>query len=213
MIPKIFHHTWPSGGELKPKFIKYIESFKKFHPEYKFMFWTMDDLDKFALSDLSKTIQSPKFGLPWIALSDIMRYEILYKFGGIYLDTDVECLKNFDCFLENESFAAYSSNGVGNAVIGSVPQNPLFKTIATLVVQAAIKFGAEAIKKAPDKTIGVNLAGKLLNGVQKKYPQEYFYPFNWNDIKRNIGKQFPNSYAVHWWSGMDPDGWVKLKLK
>jgi mannosyltransferase OCH1-like enzyme len=229
MIPKIFHHTWPSGGIFKPRFAAYRESFMRLHPDWTFMFWTCEDRDKYALSDISRYLQSPEVGLHWIVLSDIMRHEILYKYGGVYLDTDTEAAKNFDCFLDNESFAgtSHAPNTIGNGVIGTVPGNPLFKEIAESVTRALIKHGSDACQKKPEDTVGVNFAGMFLQKIKKIYPQEYFYPFRWDGIEKNkvddklspsqrleeLHKKFPESYSIHWWSGMDADGWTKQRLK
>jgi len=215
MIPKIFHHTWPSGGPFKEKFRRYRESFMKHNPDYTFMFWTCEQRDQYAISDISRYLQSPECGLSYIVLSDILRFEILYKYGGIYVDTDVECLKNFDCFLENESFAAYSyaPNNIGNAVIGTVPDNPLCKDIVTVVINNLLRLGTEACMKKPHDTVGVNVAGRKLDGIRKIYPKEVFYPFSWADVEKNRNGSFPNSCAVHWWSGMDADGWTKTLPK
>ena len=233
MIPKIFHYVWPSGGPFKPRFAAYRESFVRLHPDWQFMFWDCNDRDRYALSDLSRVLQNPVKSqnfepLHWIVLSDIMRHEILYKYGGVYLDTDTEAIKNFDCFLDNESFAGTSHypNTVGNGVIGTVPGNPLFKELAENVVMSLLKMGSTACQAKPEDTVGVNFAGRYLQRVEKIYPQEYFYPFRWDGIKKAkelieahgntpqpAASAFPGSWSIHWWSGMDPDGWTKQRYK
>jgi len=224
MIPKIFHHTWPSGGALKPRFETYRQAFIKMHPDYEFKVWTCENREEYAISEISKYIQSPLCKLHWIVISDIMRYEILYKYGGIYLDTDTEPLKNHDCFLDCDSFAgvSYSPNTIGNGTVGTVPGNPLFKKIAVDFIEMFLDLGRNACQEHPDSTIGVNFAGEYLKGLEKLYPRNYFYPFRWDEIKKNLLedyltpeqrieagiKKFPESYSIHWWSGMDKDGWT-----
>jgi mannosyltransferase OCH1-like enzyme len=213
MIPKIFHHTWPSGGPLKPAFAEYRQSFMKLHPDWTFMFWTTADREKYALSEISKALQNPDMKLRYIIISDYMRWEVLYRYGGVYLDTDVECVKNFDEFLKYESFAAesYEPNGMGNAVVGTTPGNPLMKEILEASVCATLDIGIKAASEKPWELMGVNLAGKYLTKIHKTLPRNHFYPFKWDQTAANRGKKFPDSYAVHWWSGMDPDGWTNVK--
>ncbi len=40
----------------------------------------------------------------WGFVPDYARLDIVYNYGGIYLDTDVELIKSFDDLLEQEAF-------------------------------------------------------------------------------------------------------------
>jgi mannosyltransferase OCH1-like enzyme len=211
MIPKLFHHTWPSGGTLNNRFISYRAKFMDLHPGYKFMLWTCEDRKRYCLSEESSFLQSPESPMHWIVKSDIMRWEILYQYGGIYLDTDVECLKNFEGLLNCKSFAGYSypDGLVGNALVGTVPGNPLFKAIALAVVENIIKNGPAESNGAPHEVCGPSFVTKYLARVEKIYPREYFYPIYWEDTKEPVNSVTTfNSYSIHWWSGMDEGGWL-----
>jgi hypothetical protein len=215
MIPKIIHHCWPSGGEFKSKFHFYRESFLRFNPDYTFMFWTLDDANLFALSDNSKSFYKNTEFL-YVQKSDCMRWEILYTLGGIYVDTDIECLQNLDSFLDNESFTAYSypPNLIGNAVVGTVPHNPFFKDLSLGAVNSILNAGPCESRKNIEDIGGVNFAGKRLSELKKIYPRETFYPLKWDDprqrreLRQATANEFPQSACVHWWSGMDPEGWT-----
>lgn len=214
MIPKIFHHTWPSGGPFKERFIKYRESFMKLHPDYSFMFWTLEDIHNYALSTLSKYLQLD-CKLHYVIISDLMRHEIMYRYGGIYVDTDTECLKSFDCFRKYESFGGMSwpPNGSGNGIFGSVPKNPIFKEISKGIISQIMKFGIKETMQRPEHITGPEYTKQFLGKLEHQEPVESFYPFKWDDIDRNRGQDmrllYPDAYCVHWWSGMDDGGWTR----
>lgn len=148
--------------------------------------------------------------LHWVLKSDIARWLIIWLYGGVYSDTDVECLKPMDRFLDDKAFCAHSitPNIVGNAVFGGISGYQLFLDIAC----------AEAEKissniEGANKTIvdyGVNLAGKMLLQCEKIYPAEYFYPVSWGQRREGRARpasDYPDAYCMHHWSGMDEDGW------
>jgi mannosyltransferase OCH1-like enzyme len=56
-------------------------------------------------------------------------FELLYRFGGVYIDTDFECLRSIGPLLEGvEIFCSYShSDRLNNAIMGSVPRHPLIE--------------------------------------------------------------------------------------
>jgi len=58
---------------------------------------------------------------------------------------------------------------------------------------------------------GVNTAAKYLSNMSTIYPKHFFYPFSWNELHRR-GEEFPLSYAMHLWFGMDEDGWTRASI-
>ena len=87
-IPKIIHQIWIGPKNLPNKYKKWMKSWLKFNPEYEYMLWKDRDIEKLKMINNKKYKESKNPGIK----SDIARYEILYKFGGIYIDTDFECL-------------------------------------------------------------------------------------------------------------------------
>ena len=93
MIPKIIHCCWLGTAKMPEEHVSYIEGWKKLHPDYEIILW--DDAKFSAYYDESSFVKvcldQKKYGF----LSDYFRFTVLYKFGGIYIDTDVEVFMNF----------------------------------------------------------------------------------------------------------------------
>ena len=90
-IPKIIHHIW-LGSPFPEKYKILRETWKKHHPDWEFVLWTDEDIEAFGLFNKDLYDQSDNYG----AKSDIARYEILYRFGGLYIDTDFESEEDYN---------------------------------------------------------------------------------------------------------------------
>lgn len=114
MIPKIIHFCW-FGGSTKNKMIeKCINSWKKYCPDYEIIEWNESNYDTSKQAFVKRAYDEKK----WAFVSDYARIDILYKYGGIYLDTDVELLSCLDSFLEYDFYAGFESNAFVNFGIG-----------------------------------------------------------------------------------------------
>jgi len=88
-LPKKIHQIW-LGSPLPDKYREYTDSWKRFNPEWEYKLWTDGDDVDIPRRDLFDSIRNPG------QKSDFLRYHILNQFGGLYVDTDFECLKPFD---------------------------------------------------------------------------------------------------------------------
>lgn len=120
-IPKKIHYCW-FGGKEKPALIKKcIKSWKKHCPDYEIIEWNETNFDVMSNQWCETAYKAKK----WAFLTDYVRLKVLYDFGGIYMDTDVELLKPLDDFLVYSCFMGfqhekYVSNGlVTGAVVGN----------------------------------------------------------------------------------------------
>lgn len=105
MIPKIIHYCW-FGGNSKPKeVLKCIESWKKFLPDYEIKEWNESNYDITKCKYMADAYKEKK----WAFVSDFCRLDVVYQYGGIYLDTDVEVLRSFDPLLTEELFCGFES--------------------------------------------------------------------------------------------------------
>lgn len=88
MIPKIIHYCWFGRG-LMPEIAKEcIDSWKKYLPDYKIKLWNEDNFDVNICTYTSEAYKAKKYAF----VSDYARLWVLYKYGGIYFDTDVKLL-------------------------------------------------------------------------------------------------------------------------
>lgn len=126
-IPKIIHQIWL--GPLEPP-KEAMESWKDFHPNWEYILWTEKNLP--ALKNQNAFDRSDAYSQK----ADILRYEILQDFGGIFVDADEHCLKNIDPLFESifqshcDCFAVYEKGNSGliaNGIMGCTKNNPFMK--------------------------------------------------------------------------------------
>lgn len=118
MIPKIIHYCWFGGEELSDTAIKCINSWRKYCPNYEIKMWNEDN---FNIEEYEYT-KSAYYAKKFAFVSDFARYYIIEKYGGIYMDVDVELIKPLDDFLQYPLFLARQDDGQINPglIIGGV---------------------------------------------------------------------------------------------
>jgi inositol phosphorylceramide mannosyltransferase catalytic subunit len=169
LIPRVFHQIWLGPEPFPREYEVYQHSWKRRHPGWEVRLWTEGDLpDDLVRKEIYELLRRPA------ERSDLLRFELLDRHGGVYLDVDFECLRSIEPLLEGVSFfCAYNDPGrVNNAVIGAVPGHPLL---------------ARAIRELrPRETFGpVDKDGTgplFLNRLVADFPdvtifgEEFFYP-------------------------------------
>ncbi|MEE0799903.1 MAG: polysaccharide pyruvyl transferase family protein [Gemmiger sp.] len=109
MIPKIIHYCWV-GNATKPSSVLYcIQSWKKYCPDYEIREWNESNYDFSKNKYMKQAYDAHKWGF----VPDYARLDIIYQYGGIYLDTDVELIKSFDELLEQPAFMGFENTGDG----------------------------------------------------------------------------------------------------
>ena len=96
-IPKIIHYCWFGPNPIPELELKCMESWKKYLPDYKLMFWNEESFDIDSNTFAKQAYEAKCFAF----VSDYVRTKVLYEYGGLYLDTDVEILTNFNEIIEN----------------------------------------------------------------------------------------------------------------
>lgn len=94
-IPKIIHLTYKNHN-IPDVWKNTIQVWKEKHPEWEVRFWTDDDnrkLIKTKYPDFLQIYDSYEYG---IQRADVIRYYILYTYGGLYSDMDIAPNKNID---------------------------------------------------------------------------------------------------------------------
>jgi len=205
-IPRLIHFIW-IGGPIPEWDQKMIDSWKKFHPEpeWKVILWTEKDLPAFQLKhqaayDAATRLQQK---------SNIFRYEILERLGGLYVDTDIECLKSVDpIHMSCEFYACLEYNKdpvLCNALIGCVAHHPIMQRVCDLI--GTEYPGPRYFTKCVTSIIQSDpMAAK---GKIVPFPVTYFYPISWDfetpptpDDLEKLKLQYakPESYAIHYWA-------------
>ena len=145
-IPCIVHFIWIGPKPFPRQSVENVRTWMGKHPDWTFYFWTdrerpapypgmkirfIKDLQFYKLKDCFNTCDN--FG----EKSDLLRYEILFQEGGIYVDHDVKCFKGFDHFNRAYDFYCgidmpYTSSlpsciFTTNNLIGVKPHHPIIK--------------------------------------------------------------------------------------
>lgn len=114
MIPKVIHYCWFGKGKYSENIKKCISSWKKHCPDYEIICWNEDNYDIHK----NKYVEQAYEKKMWAFVSDYVRADIVYHYGGIYLDTDVELLKSLDKLLGCEMFVGMESKDFLNFGLG-----------------------------------------------------------------------------------------------
>jgi mannosyltransferase OCH1-like enzyme len=207
-IPRIIHQIW-LGSEVPEKYHCLQESFKQFHPDWEYCLWTDEMINTLQLINKDVYDSSTNYG----EKSDIARYEILYRFGGVYADMDVKCLASFDEFHHYVDFYAgisplHAEVVAENCIVGSCPGNPI---LALCIERLTKKEGDSSyFMKIIDGTgpqhltrcffLALNQAFQLgsLPFINVLLPEQYFF-------SRDVFKHVPITHwpilAIHYWEG------------
>ena len=212
IIPRNLHMVW-LGGELPLKYLRLIESWKKFHPEWNFKIWNDKDAQEFDMTNKIAFNNATNLGVK----SDIFRYEILYRHGGLYVDTDFECLKPFDDLLYLDFFGGGRGSlpHLANGLMACKPGNELMKSAIDAIKekQSNLNEKLDRVLKVAGVDFITDLYFKYIKTTTDKtilFPDSFFYPMP-NSFRYEIrGDTYadrvriksyikPNSYCVHLW--------------
>lgn len=114
LIPKTIHYCWFGKAPLPDQYKEWMKSWKKFCPDYEIVEWNENNYDVHKNQYISGAYEAKK----WAFVSDYARLDIIYEHGGIYLDTDVELVKNLDELLCAKGFMAFELNHWVNTGLG-----------------------------------------------------------------------------------------------
>jgi len=175
-IPKIIHQIWI--GPLSPP--KFMCTWKDFHPNYEYLLWDNENIKKlFPLVNQRLYDLYENDSEVWNARSDILRFEIMYRYGGIYVDADTVCLRQIEGdFLDKDFFAAYLNEKVrkkriATGVMGGIKCHPLMKHC----IEELSRY--KEIKKPAHTYCGPGFFTKVIKKYNFKIvilPSYYFYP-------------------------------------
>ena len=213
MIPKIIHYIW-FGPKPLPKLVREcISSWKKHLPNFEFKLWNEETFDINSSIFTKEAYENKK----WAFVSDYVRIWALEKYGGIYLDTDIEIIKPFpEEILLNKVVLGTDDGGYLTALMMSEKNHIFYKEALRMYDEMAFKNKNGKLQMEVNNTHLQNLLFKygyeiknekqtLKNEIQI-YPDDYFHVRSLTSGKLNLTS---NSYAIHWHTIT----WVPLKTK
>ncbi len=223
MIPKKIHYCWVGNSPIPENNLKCIESWKKFCPDYEIIRWDESNYDFFKNKYMAQAYNEKKWGF----VPDYARLDIIYQHGGIYLDTDVEIVKNLDELLKYDAFfgfdkANHIALGLG---FGAVPKNCLMKELMESYDDLKFKYSDGSLNLVPSpvlntKTIeDLNLFDfdgtlQIKNNIAV-FPWQYFDPFEGG--KEGKLHKNDNTFTIHWydasWMDEKQKKYVEIMLK
>ena len=209
-IPKIIHFIW-IGNNIPEKYLEYIETWIRYHTDYYFCFWNNNNIPKLVNQELFDNATD------YAMKVDILRYEIIYFLGGIYIDCDFLCIKNIDDLINNlDNFCSRESKEfITNAIFGFVRENDfLYNVIENLnynfftyknVINNNLYIpkitGPEYFTELCNifqKNNGLNELNKL-NGLNV-FDTEIFYSYTFqNKFHNNNVIIKKENYGIHMW--------------
>ena len=213
MIPKFIHYCWLGNNKKSELIEKCINSWKKYYPEYEIIEWNDSNIDILENQYSKEAYEAKKYAF----VSDYVRLKVLYEYGGIYFDTDVEVL-NRDNSLESYDFVVgfEASNRIGSAVVMANKHNPIIYEWLSYYNNRHFIDEMGKCDFTPNVwkiTEILKQRGFEINGMKQVNDNcvicdvDMFYPYS-------IGEKditFKNSVMVHWCDGSWVSGNIKIK--
>ena len=221
MIPKIIHYCWFGGNPLPPLAEKCIASWKKFLPDYEIKEWNEQNFDVNIIPYTAEAYQAKKYAF----VSDYARFWILYHYGGLYFDTDVEVIKPMGSIIAKGAFmgceqdskpgieltvapglglAVESKHEIYKAILEEYDSFHFLNEDGSNNDKTVVEYVTEILKRHGLK----NMPGiQQIEGV-KIYPSEYFCPRDTVTKRLHITN---NTYTIHHYMASWKDGGFNLK--
>lgn len=204
MIPQLLHRIW-FGGPMPDEFVRYGHAWEMLHPA-----WVMTDWPAGTLPPLPDVYHRAREIAPRDSLrfrADVLRLALLWEYGGVYVDTDVEPLRPIDGLIEGvECFASWSPHRakdgtrlLTNCVMGAVPRHPF--------IGACIDGLEEAVRTYRGRPLAQMVGPWHISRVYAVAPEgvtvfdEHVFSPQSNQ-ERNAGKppDLSRSYGWHKWA-------------
>ncbi|MDT2660058.1 glycosyltransferase [Enterococcus hulanensis] len=212
MIPKIIHYVWFGRKQFPELTKKCMESWDKYCPDYKLVLWNEDNFDLDSCQFAREAYKEKKYAF----VSDYVRLEVLYKYGGIYLDTDVELTKNLDEFLNLRAFSGFEDEkNIPTGIMGCEKENEVFKELLKYYndrVFIKVDGTYDMVTNVKIITDQLSTKGFIPNNKLQVvegftlYPSDFFCPIN---PINGIVTITENTHAIHHFSG----SWLSVEQR
>ncbi|MBQ7857966.1 MAG: glycosyl transferase [Oscillospiraceae bacterium] len=207
MIPKIIHYCWFGHGEMPKLSKKCIRSWKKHCSDWRIILWNEDNFD---INQCPIYVRQAYEAKKWAFVSDYVRLKLVYQYGGVYLDTDVELLKSLDELLKYKAFFGFEDNGTQintGLGFGAEKESPVIKRMLDdyMEIPFILSDGSIDETTCPQRNtpalfeLGLqpNDTLQVLEGDILVLPREYLCPVGyWHHTDRITD----NSISIHWYN-------------
>lgn len=205
MIPKVIHYCWFGKGVMPDELKRYMESWRRFCPDYRIMEWNEDNYDIEKHVYTRQAYHRKKWGF----VPDIARLEILYNNGGIYLDTDVELVQSLDQLLYQPGFVGVEKWGVINVGggCGVVPHHPMIRKLLDYRLKFPFEWadgslnlessGSYESEPFLDRGFRPDNTTQIVDGMTV-YTSDFFHPFDYVSRELCITE---NTFGIHHFTG------------
>lgn len=215
-IPKVIHYCWFGKKEIPERNRQYMESWKRFCPDYEIVEWNETNYDVHKNQYMGQAYDAGKYGY----VPDYARIDILCEHGGIYLDTDVELIRNIDQLLYLQAFTSFEEYPTVNfgGGSGSIKEHPVLKSILDFREKAQFVYSDGScntttcgyFETVPLLRTGLKPDGSLqnINGLTV-LPSACFHP---KSSVTGMTDVTENTFAIHQfsWSWVDE---IQMKEK
>ncbi len=213
---KVIHYIWLGGNKKSKLITKCLKSWKKHMPDWQIVEWNESNLDMDACAYCKEAYNSKKYAFA----SDFLRFSILEKYGGLYLDVDVEMKKSLQPLLDaNEAFTGFEYTNLtinpGLILYAKKPNNPVLKEMVESYLDDHFEYKAKIPQTVCERMSNMmKRKGFMMNGELQTidgftlFPSTYFCPVNKQWTVQNFSK---NTYTIHYygasWLGKDRKSW------
>lgn len=205
MIPKIIHCCWFGGKPMPAEAKKYLEGWKRLNPDYELKIWNEENFNFSCNQYAREAFENKK----WAFVTDYVRLKVLYDYGGIYMDTDVEVVKPLDCLLNNQAFSGFEA-------ADRIPTGTMGAEKHSKWIELLLKDYDDRRFVLPDGTLDLTTNVQVITKITKEnYPikmdntyqnlgEVTFYPFDVlcaKDLNDGKIKNAQNTVTIHHFSG------------
>lgn len=194
-IPRTFHRIWLGPAPMPQQFVEWGRQWLELHPGWEMKQWGDAQAATLEMQNRASFYSAPT----WAGKSDILRLEVLNRFGGVYIDTDFEPLKNIEPYLWSaQAFVAWQDTHlINNAIMGAVPHHPYLEAMLRDVPGGMAGWNDVFLQVGPGLLTRTLQAGSFPDVLQ--FDPGLFYPYSWNELERE-NEEFPDAIAVHHWA-------------
>lgn len=210
-IPKKIHYCWFGEKPLPNHYKKWLESWKRFCPDYEIIQWNEHNYDISKNQYMKEAYYAGKWGF----VPDYVRLDIIYQHGGIYLDTDVEIVRNFDDLLYQDGFCGFERPEYVNfgSGFGAIKELPIIKELRDHYDNMRFKNPNNTFNLVPSphyQTEILKKHGLIANGEYQKIDGMTIYPvqvLSGKSKRSRVVRPDKDTFSVHHYdaSWMDED--------